>query len=443
MRVLASWLDRYSWLWLIFAAPFLLFPSPTRSLALLVLPLIWIAGGISTGTPFPRTILNPSLLLMASMVLVSLWATYDLNISLGKVCGVMLGMAVCFMFIQKGTTRRGWLVCMGIFGLCGLGIAGASLLGTNWVIGSKWSFLTNITSKLPVSLTQVTGAAEGFHPNEVAGALLWALPLMITTTIGLARKLYFQSKRRDDNYGYRSKIWIAFIMVGIACLFSLLILVLTQSRTAYLALILTLIILGWVILPRRWQIGLAVLAVIGVAIFGFYVNSMGADTLDRFLFESNAGDASNSINTIEGRLEIWRRAYECVRDFPYTGMGMNTFRTVVYVVHPPLLFSPSIDIGHAHNEFLQAALDLGVPGLLAFIGLYVAAFILIYKGYHLASQVDPDALPWILGLAGGLIAHGLFGLNDAVALGAKPGILYWMLLGLSAGLPNWLRKSTE
>jgi hypothetical protein len=28
----------------------------------------------------------------------------------------------------------------------------------------------------------------------------------------------------------------------------------------------------------------------------------------------------------------------------------------------------------------------------------------------------------------------LYGLTDAVALGAKPGLLFWMLLGLIAGL---------
>ncbi len=39
-----------------------------------------------------------------------------------------------------------------------------------------------------------------------------------------------------------------------------------------------------------------------------------------------------------------------------------------------------------------------------------------------------------LGLGGGLLAHLLYGLTDAVALGAKPGVLLWMLLGLIAGL---------
>jgi hypothetical protein len=39
-----------------------------------------------------------------------------------------------------------------------------------------------------------------------------------------------------------------------------------------------------------------------------------------------------------------------------------------------------------------------------------------------------------LGLGGGLLAHALYGMTDAVTLVARPGILFWMLLGLISGL---------
>jgi putative inorganic carbon (hco3(-)) transporter len=63
-----------------------------------------------------------------------------------------------------------------------------------------------------------------------------------------------------------------------------------------------------------------------------------------------------------------------IQDFPFTGMGMNVFRKVVPVLYPLFLIGPDIDIGHAHNEFLQAALDLGIPGLIAFLALYIGVF---------------------------------------------------------------------
>ncbi|MFQ5343985.1 MAG: hypothetical protein ACE5F6_20785 [Anaerolineae bacterium] len=38
------------------------------------------------------------------------------------------------------------------------------------------------------------------------------------------------------------------------------------------------------------------------------------------------------------------------------------------------------------------------------------------------------------GPAAGLLAHQIFGLTDAFMLGAKPGIVMWILMGLITGL---------
>lgn len=438
-----SWIigiDKYSWLLLVAAAPFLLFPSPARSLALLVLPVIWLAGWVLTGKPILHTPLNPPLLLMALMVLVSLWATYDLNISLGKVCGVMLGLATYIFFIQRGITKKGWYICLGTFLLCGAGIAGVSLLGTRWIITGKLASLTKITAKLPISVSGLPGAAEGFHPNEVAGALLWVLPVYFAVTLGLIYKFY-DTKNNSNHRGMIKPFDLGVILcTSIATLFSLCVFILTQSRTAYFALMIAVGLILWLILPRRMQLGLAMFVIIAIIALTIFITTRGGNVLERFLFESPMDSSSDSLNSIEGRLEIWTRAYECIQDFPWTGMGMNTFRTAVYIVHPPRIFNPNTDVGHAHNEFLQAALDLGVPGLIALIWLYLAAFIQLFRVFRLALFFDREVLFWILGLAGGLIAHLFYGLNDAVALGAKPGFLFWMLLGLIAGIPNWLRE---
>jgi putative inorganic carbon (HCO3(-)) transporter len=152
-------------------------------------------------------------------------------------------------------------------------------------------------------------------------------------------------------------------------------------------------------------------------------------------------DPALSLNTLAGRVEVWSRAIYGIQDFPFTGMGMNVFRKVLPVLYPLFSISPEMDIGHAHNEFLQAALDLGIPGLIAFIALYIGCFWMladIWKSLSIPSQ-DPYHRPvvtrlLVLGLAGSLVAHLIFGLTDAVALGAKPGILFWMLLGLVTAL---------
>ena len=46
----------------------------------------------------------------------------------------------------------------------------------------------------------------------------------------------------------------------------------------------------------------------------------------------------------------------------------------------------------------------------------------------------------MMGLVGGLPAHVIYGMTGAVALGAKPGVLFWMLLGLICGLHAQIRS---
>jgi len=144
---------------------------------------------------------------------------------------------------------------------------------------------------------------------------------------------------------------------------------------------------------------------------------------------------------------VWSRAIYGIQDFPFTGMGMNAFRKVVPVLYPLFLVSPDVDIGHAHNEFLQAALDLGIPGLIAFIAIYIIAFWMLASIWKVTRHPQLNTGHWslvtrslTLGLGGGLLAHMLYGLTDAVALGAKPGLLFWMLLGLIAGLYEQTRE---
>ena len=94
-------------------------------------------------------------------------------------------------------------------------------------------------------------------------------------------------------------------------------------------------------------------------------------------------------------------------------------------------------MAHAHNELLQAALDLGLPGLVGFLALYVAAVAMLVRTMQAGGAVRLLAL----GLLGGLLAHFIFGMTDAVALGAKPGFLFWWLLGMVYGLYEQSRTS--
>ncbi len=188
-------LDRLHWLWLVLAAPFLLFPTPKRSLAMLVIPVLlllhWLAGkaknrlaarplGSIESHPdiIPSTPLNTAFLLLFVMVLVSLWVTFDITYSLPKITGMVLAFGIFFETVRFAQRPRDWLFCLSAFLLIGLGIALIGLFGTAWSATVRIPILSPLLDRLPRLVSGLQGAESGFHPNEVAGALLWVLPMM-------------------------------------------------------------------------------------------------------------------------------------------------------------------------------------------------------------------------------------------------------------------------
>jgi len=156
------------------------------------------------------------------------------------------------------------------------------------------------------------------------------------------------------------------------------VLILTQSRGSYLAFGLTIMGMFILVLSKRKRWTLIVLASLVIISLGFLLLSTGGWSEIVYQLGLSAEEGL-STRTLEPRFEIWIGAINGIRDFPITGMGMNTFREMFRGLYPLSTISPETDIAHAHNEFLQAALDLGVPGLIAFISIYIIAFWMLIK----------------------------------------------------------------
>jgi putative inorganic carbon (HCO3(-)) transporter len=120
-----------------------------------------------------------------------------------------------------------------------------------------------------------------------------------------------------------------------------------------------------------------------------------------------------------------------IQDFPLTGIGLNTFPIIADKLYPMVINGPDARIPHAHDIFLQTAVDLGVPGLIAFVVLLTVAVATVALARR-STKVWQSGL--VAGLGAGLLAHFIFGLTDAVTLGAKPGVLLWIVLGTAIGL---------
>jgi len=431
MAAMASAIVRFEWLGLLLAAPFLLFPDPRRALALLVVPVLWISRRIARGRFIDHTPLDVPLALMALMVLVSLYATFDIAYSLPKVAGMVLGIGVFYVIVAGAVDRKSWILAGGAFLVGGVAVGSLGLAGTRWI--HKFALFESILARLPARLTGLPGAAEGFHPNEVAGALLWVAPL--ACTLAMAAILGARSLKRSLG-AVRGALLLCALILTAAFLVG--VLVLTQSRGGWIAaaLVLPVTLLTLLQGKRRWA-ATAILAATTIAA-ALWIGLSHPHALDPLILgpQEDPGHGT-SLETLSARFEIWSRAIYGIQDFAFTGMGMNTFRRVVPVLYPLFTIGPEVDIGHAHNEFLQAALDLGIPGLTAFLAVNFGAFAMLAVSWRQRAKLpfpEPLSRALIIGLGGGLGAHLIYGLTDAVALGAKPGILWWMLLGLIASM---------
>jgi putative inorganic carbon (HCO3(-)) transporter len=422
--------------WLLYSLmlPVVLFPTrfnlPLRVLVLLLIPALWCVRRVASGHFVPATPLDWAILGLLLMVLVSLFVTPDLHFSLPKVIRLVYGIAVFYAavaFARLSHRRLRWGVVL-ILAL-GLGVALLGLVGARRT--PKLPFLTELSSSLPQRLLVLPGAEIGIHPNEVAGTLLWVAPL----AVAIATAILIRAFTGGSHTGDKIPIRLLFLS-AITALLLVAALILSQSRAAMLGLTVALMFMALVAtLPRRWLVGGALLVALLLALI--LILSASGEPVTMNLLGSGLDflGSSPEIGSLNGRMEFWSRAIYGIQDFAFTGMGMNTFRLVVPLLYPMFTVAPDTDIAHAHNQLLQTGLDFGIPGLVAYLALWLGAAGLLWGTWRVPGHYWLRVLA--LGLAGSLLAYFVYGLLDTVALGARPGFIFWLLLGLVASL-HWI-----
>jgi O-antigen ligase len=179
------------------------------------------------------------------------------------------------------------------------------------------------------------------------------------------------------------------------------------------------------LIALRWRWGWGLLLLMGLA---------GVGVLIWFGWEQPLGVvlSSSTIGNLAGRLEIWYRAVAMMQDFPLTGVGMGNFAQITAVNYPLLMFNDPVP--HTHNLFFQVGVDLGVPGLIAWLSCWMLAIFAGVQIYRNGIKRD-DSL--VISLGVGVIvsqvALGIHGFLDAVLWGmVRPAPLLWVVWGLAA-----------
>lgn len=428
------WIDLIEGGLLIVIAPFLLFPTviPLATLgALLLLVGIWLARWRSEGAPLPVTPFNGALCLFVAMLGVGVLVTAFPVLTLSKVTGVLLGLAV-WRYLAW-TLRTPLLLTWGMVGMVGLGLAIAlvGILSIQWP--AKVPFVGAVLEYVSFNLIRLPeGAETGVDANQFAGVLSLYLPL----GLGLA---WGWRPARFPRWGLVLGLMLASGCGGL--------LLLTQSRSGWLggmggsAIFLGLLAL---LLPPSRERRLCRWAIVACIVLGAGVGvAIGPERWRVLWTEPPRETAIGALNTLLFRQEVWRWALAAIQDFPFTGCGLGTFRDVVRLLYP-LDVAPGYDISHAHNMLLQAALDVGLPGLVAYLALLGIAVIVggrcVVSAFRAAACGGMEAgrqrtlACFVAGLVAGLGSLHIYGMLDALTLGSKPGLIFWYALGLLAAL---------
>jgi O-antigen ligase len=223
--------------------------------------------------------------------------------------------------------------------------------------------------------------------NHFAGYMVMAVPLGIAFCAEAVERL-------ARSWRQRRKGWLALgdqegnaaIRRGAAAMVLMVGLLASESRGALLAFGLSAALLPLAFRRRR----VALLVIAAVALLG--VGWVGLGGVVR-------GFESRSLRT--SRLDLWADALRLVPRFPLLGAGLNGF-PIAYPTVQTLRRGEWY--GEAHNDYLQALLDLGAPGAL---GVFALVALLLKAALRGARRSALDA-----GLLGGVLASCAHALVD-------------------------------
>jgi putative inorganic carbon (HCO3(-)) transporter len=346
-----------------------------------------------------RSPIDISILFLLLLIPINLWITAIPSKTYPQVYRLLTGVIFLYTISNWGRTvlRIRWLVYSAIF--INFMLALFATISVEWA-QNKLIFIPAALYDRFILLVHDT-----VHRNVMAGALVILYPIALGMILFTWRSL---------------RGWHRFLL-AIAAGTVLVILILTQSRAALLAL--AVIFLGLIVMRWKWgwaAIPISMLATLGLILY------LG---VGNFVILLSSGV---SLQGLEGRIEVWSRAIYMIQDFPLTGVGLGLFGDVADSMYPFFVNTPG-SIPHAHNLFLQIAVDLGIPGLITWLSILFSVMVMSWQLYKYGRSRADD---WTAGLGAGLlcsqvglIVHGF--LDAATWGGVRSAPIVWAIWGLT------------
>ena len=235
----------------------------------------------------------------------------------------------------------------------------------------------------------------------------------------------------------------------LCCLPMLVVLYLTQSLGAWVAIALALLfVIAFAVRNRKLLlIGSSILVVMLLA--GTFLFRAQITNLVTGHHTSVGGKGIHTVSTVTKRIYLWESALDMIHDSPWVGYGMDNWlchysdnpicdahyhywieRDPVTHKDTGLKYEPTLS--HPHNIFLHVWVSTGVFGLLAFIAILVLFFWLFSR---IIRRLDANAykgsehLRWLtVGVGAAMFAALVQGQVDSAFLEQDLSFCFWILV---------------
>lgn len=247
-------------------------------------------------------------------------------------------------------------------------------------------------------------ASTFFNPNAYGAYLILIVFPMIMMSI------YEKNKKKKTGYFLLSILLITNLLM-------------TFSRNALLGFGLGVLVLGLI-----YSIKL-IFALGGFSILISFIPSVFQRVMDI------TSSAQN-----ESRIKLWKTAIMMIKEHPIMGVGNGNFVTRYneYVLKYKELKYQSYQNYPSHNSYLKIQSELGIMGIVSFLGVVVITLFRVKKLY--STTTDKFYKPFYMGVMASMIAFLFMNLSDNLFFAPKATTYFWFLLATSEALLNVRHK---
>jgi O-antigen ligase len=260
-------------------------------------------------------------------------------------------------------------------------------------------------------------------PNSFAATQLVALPLVIALAAAATKR------------------WLQ-IVLYVAALVIIASILTSLSRGGFigLAVVLTILVVAPFHLVFRTRRNKAIALLVVALGTAAAVARYSSDVIGRaegIIQEANPGSSGGS-----GRINLWLAARSSIEEHPWLGLGYGGFRAESTRL---LLDTPGVDLSRytirnrgqpVHNSYLEAWTDLGIVGLVLYLGLLVSTGRMLRRMAIHARRVGD----FFVGSIAGALLIGLVGYSViSIFISSETARAFWIIIGLSLALPKLVR----